>query len=76
MHVQSCCFANLNYCFFTVLVAVARSFHGALFSFFQGHHVKRFGWSDIKALRFYDVIFTYMTPSIYFTQNRTLSLCS
>ena len=23
MHVQSCCFANETYCFFTVLVAVA-----------------------------------------------------
>ena len=23
MHVQSCCFANLTYCFFAVLVAVA-----------------------------------------------------
>ena len=23
MHVQSCCFANLTYCFFALLVAVA-----------------------------------------------------
>ena len=45
-------------------------------SFSSGDPMKRFGQNDMKVLRFYDVIFMYMTPSVYFAQIRTFSLFS